>query len=68
MVHNSCPICGSKKNKSTTTVTVDYKKGVAIIREVPALVCDLCGEEWITDSAAEKIEEIVSLAKKQNRE
>jgi len=39
-----------------------------LVRDVPALVCHQCGEEWIGDEVASKFEEIVDLAKKQNQE
>jgi len=63
-----CPICGGKKNHSTTSFTVDYSTGVVVVRDVPAEVCLQCGEEWISDDIASKLEEIVSISKKQNQE
>ncbi len=32
------------------------------------MVCVQCGEEWIADEVAAKLEEIVSVAKKQQQE
>lgn len=63
-----CPICGGAKINSTTSFTVDYNTGVVVVREVPAKVCVQCGEEWITDDIASKLEEIVSISKRQNQE
>ena len=57
-----------QKNNSTTSFTVDYNTGIVIVREVPAKVCSQCGEEWISDDIASKLEEIVSISKKQNQE
>ena len=68
MKEDICPICGGKKNNSTTSFTVDYNTGIVIVREVPAKVCSQCGEEWISDDIASKLEEIVSISKKQNQE
>jgi YgiT-type zinc finger domain-containing protein len=68
MKENLCPICGGIKNESTTSFTVDYKEGVVVVRDVPATVCLQCGEEWINDEAASKLEEIVTLAKRQKQE
>lgn len=34
-----------------------------IVRLVPATVCDQCGEDWIEDSAARRVEENVNMAK-----
>ena len=68
MKENACPICGGKKIDSSTSFTVDYETGVVVVRDVPAKVCMQCGEEWIQDATASKLEEIVSIAKKQNQE
>ena len=68
MRNNMCPICGGVKTDSTTSFTVDYNAGVVVVRDVPAKVCMQCGEERIADEIAAKLEEIVSVAKKQNQE
>lgn len=68
MKENICPICHGVKIDSTTSFTVDYNSGVVVVRDVPAKVCMQCGEEWIQDEVASKLEEIVSIAKKQNQE
>jgi len=58
-----CPVCHGKKVESTITFTVDDGKSLVIVRNTPAIVCSLCGEEWISDSVAESLEEIVLEAK-----
>ncbi len=63
-----CPICGGAFKKGTTTFTVDYQSGVVVVRNVSALVCDQCGETWIDDETAGKLEAIVNKAKKENNE
>jgi len=63
-----CPICGGVKIESTTSFTVDYNTGVVVVRDVPAKACMQCGEEWISDDIASKLEKIVSISKKQNQE
>lgn len=68
MKKDLCPLCGGNKKESTTIFTIDYKKGVIVVREVPAFVCEQCGEEWLSDEVTSKLEEIVSLAKKQQQE
>ena len=68
MKNEICSICGGGKIDSTTSFTVDYNTGVVVIRDVPAKVCLQCGEEWIADNIASKLEEIVSISKKQNQE
>jgi len=62
-----CPICNGAKEDSTVTFTVDLGTNLIIIRNTPATVCSLCGEEWISDKVAENIEAVVKEAKMKNR-
>lgn len=61
-----CPICNGYKSSSTTTFSVDLGYGVVVIRDVPAIVCEQCGSEWIQDKEAELLEKIVEDAKKKH--
>lgn len=63
-----CPVCSGRMIEGTTTFTVDYDKGVIVIRHVPALVCDQCGESWVEDSQSEKLEALVQEAKSHSRQ
>lgn len=58
-----CPLCGGRKVSGKTTHTVDLGFGVVIIRNVPAAVCDQCGEEWIGAEMARKLERLVGEAR-----
>ena len=58
-----CPLCGGEKQPGTTTFAVDLKFGVVVVREVPALVCTKCGDAWINDPVAAKLESIVMEAR-----
>ncbi len=62
-----CPICNGTKEQGKVTFTVDLGTNLIVIRETPAIVCSLCGEEWISDEVAENIEAVVSEAKMKNR-
>ena len=55
----SCFHCkGNTENKfKTHAVTLD--KCVIIIKNVPALVCDQCGEVYFADEVMQKLEVIV---------
>ena len=66
-IEKKCPICNGKKEKGRVTFTVDLGKNLIVIRETPAMVCSLCGEEWISDEVAEAIESVVREAKMKNR-
>ncbi len=61
-----CPICNGHKSSSTTIFSVDLGYGVVVIRDVPAIVCEQCGSEWIQDKEAEQLEKIVQDAKKKH--
>ncbi len=57
--YGRCPLCGGWKSPGKTTFAVDLKFGVVVIREVPALVCDQCGESWFEDGVALELERVV---------
>jgi YgiT-type zinc finger domain-containing protein len=59
-----CPLCGGEKQPGTTTCAVDLKFGVVVVREVPAFVCTQCGDAWIGDPVAAKLENIVAEARR----
>lgn len=59
-----CMFCKNKTyTESTTTHVVNYQNCIIIIRNVPCLECDQCGEKYYTDEVAEKLERIVNSAK-----
>lgn len=59
-----CPLCDGEKQLGTTTFAVDLKFGVVVVREVPAFVCTKCGNAWIDDPVAAKLESIVADARR----
>jgi YgiT-type zinc finger domain-containing protein len=59
-----CAICGGTVKDGTTTVSVDIGTGVVVVRSVPARICGQCGEEWLSDASAEKVEQVVERARK----
>ena len=67
MSNNKCPICNGNKEEGKTTFTVDLGDNLIVIRNTPATICSVCGEEWISDDVAIDIESVVAEAKKRNR-
>ena len=67
MKTDKCPVCSGKKVLSTVTFTVDDGKSLIVVRNTPATVCSLCGEEWISDHVAESLENMVMEAKEKHR-
>ena len=61
--YGRCPLCGGEKKSGKTTFAVDLTFGVVVVRQVPALVCVQCGDAWIEDPVAAKLEAIVNEAK-----
>ena len=65
---NMCPLCGGRKEPGKTTYSVDLGSGVVMVRNVKAQVCAQCGEEWIDNQTAQKLEQIVNEARKKRHQ
>ena len=63
-----CPLCEGQKQPGRTTFTADLGENLVVIRNVPAKICDQCGEEWIADDVFQQIERIVENAKREHRQ
>lgn len=60
-----CNACfNDNKIVTTTTFTVEYKKSIIIIRNVPCFECTICGETTFSDEVSTKLEILVESAKK----
>lgn len=59
----NCPLCGGERKIGNTTYSVDLGFGVVVVRNVPAKICNQCGEEWIENTAAKELEKIVENAR-----
>jgi len=60
-----CNACfNDKKLQTKTTFTVEYKDCIIVIKNVPCLECEICGEITFTDEVSEKLELLVNSAKK----
>ena len=64
-----CMYCKGKDFfESTTTHVVNYKNCLIIIKNVPCVECEQCGEKFYTDEVAEISDKIISAAKKFSQE
>ena len=66
--NRECPLCGGGISSGTTTFTVDYRDGLFIARNVPAEVCGQCGEAWLSDESARRLEALLQGAKAARRQ
>ena len=63
-----CPLCGGRRAPGKTTYAVDLGTGVVVVRNVPAMVCGQCGEDWLSDDTARRLEELTEEARRANRQ
>lgn len=65
---DTCPLCGGRIAPGSTTFTADLGSGLVVVRHVKASVCMQCGEEWIDDDTASRLEAVVDEARSKRRE
>jgi YgiT-type zinc finger domain-containing protein len=53
-------MCHGNMKNGKTMFTSDLGFGVVVVRQVPARVCDQCGESWLSDDVSERLEHIVN--------
>lgn len=59
----NCPNCAAKMEKGKTVMTFQMGEGeIVVVRDVPALICDQCGEEYVDNDTAKKVEDKVERA------
>lgn len=58
-----CPYCTTEMKKGTTVLTFQMSdREIVVIHDVPALICEQCGEEYVESATAKKVEEKVQKA------
>lgn len=59
-----CNACfDDNKIHTKTTFTVEYDNCVIVVRNVPCLECQVCGEVTFADEVSDRLEKIVNAAK-----
>ena len=58
-----CALCGGTLAPGRVTYSVDLGTTVVVARNVPATVCDQCGERWFDDTTVEHLDRIVGDAR-----
>lgn len=59
----NCYLCKGTMKESKTSYVVDLDKCVIVIRNVPCLKCEQCGEIAYNDEVAQRLDEIVNSIK-----
>lgn len=58
-----CPFCAGQFKKGTTALTFQIDSNrIVVVRDVPALICEQCGEETIDIDVAKIVEKQVEKA------
>jgi len=58
-----CTYCKSDLKKGTTTLTFQMEPNqIVVVRDVPAWICEQCGEESVDMSVSKKVEKQVEKA------
>ena len=60
----TCLLCKGEMKPSTTVHTVQLKNSVVVIKNVPCLKCEQCGEIVLSADTVEKIEHILQTVEK----
>jgi YgiT-type zinc finger domain-containing protein len=58
-----CPVCNGYKEPGFTTFTADLGENLVVIHNVPATICNQCGEEWVDNKIAQQVETVVEEAR-----
>ena len=56
----NCYLCKGIMKEGTTSYVIDLDNCVIVVRNVPCLKCEQCGEVAYSDDVAKRLDEIVS--------
>jgi len=54
-----CYLCSGEMKKEMVTITRYRKGNYYLIEEVPAMVCEQCGEKWFSMSTVMKMDQLM---------
>ena len=59
----NCVICRQgQTNEGFTTVTLDRGNTTVVIKEVPAEICENCGEYYLSEEVTERVQNLAEQA------
>jgi len=59
MKPDKCSLCGGVLRKGKTELVIRVGEEIVVIKDVPAYVCENCGEPYFTPETSRKIDEIM---------
>ncbi len=63
----NCTVCHNGDTRSGTTTVTFHKEGqTVVVNEVPAEVCENCGEAYVDEDITEQLLEIAEEARRAN--
>lgn len=65
---SSCPFCAGTLSRQQANVPFVLGRNVAIIKDVPAEVCDTCGEAFLAADATDNVTAMLRAARDSNAE
>ena len=63
-----CTLCKGNLKRGKVNHIIDLGDGIIIIKDVPANICDQCGEYYVDTKTAIKLEEIIDELKRNRAE
>ena len=54
-----CALCGGKLREGFTELVLKAGDVLAVIKSVPALVCNCCGEAYLTPYVSERVDQVM---------
>jgi YgiT-type zinc finger domain-containing protein len=54
-----CNLCHGQYSDNTTVLSFQRGARTVVVEDVPALVCDVCGDELVTEAVAREVEELL---------
>lgn len=56
---NKCSVCKGNLIEKKITYTQELEGKVYVVSDVPALVCKICGEQYLSPDTVDKIQEVI---------
>ena len=55
-----CAFCGGRATEGAATVPFVFEKTIVVMRDVPAFVCEECGEPFVSGRIADAVTEVLT--------